>query len=221
VEVGEPLGDLDDRPAGAAPDVEQPAAGLEPLAEVRELRQDQVEEDARQRLEPLGDLAHEGLVVLLVGRGRPGPEVLDVAGIVLADLHVHARRAGEVEARLGGAQDLVEVRRHPPAVAVTLDQPERERGAAQHVGVEGVGAEPLGELRGADPRVPGERLPGAQLAGDLDEMGRVVPADQVVESADLLGQRRRRRGAVIRHGASSALIPREQGRKLGRAYRSG
>jgi hypothetical protein len=36
----------------------------------------------------LGDLAHEGLVVLLQGLGRPGAEVAGVLGVVVADQHV-------------------------------------------------------------------------------------------------------------------------------------
>jgi hypothetical protein len=89
---------------------------------------------------------HERLAVRLVGLGGPGAEVARVLLVVVADHHVDPGRAGEVEAGSGVAEDLVEVRRHAPAFAIAVQQPERERRAAQHVGVERLGAKPCGQF---------------------------------------------------------------------------
>ena len=64
----------------------------------------------------------------------PARKRSDIVPVVLAEEHVNPRCTGEVEARVGVAQDLVEMRRQAPAFAVTLEQPERERRSAEHVG---------------------------------------------------------------------------------------
>src|SRR3712207_288658 len=81
--------------------------------------------------------------------------------------------------------------RHPPAVAVAIEQAKGESGAAEDIGVERVGAQGLGQFRGGAARVLRQGIPDAELPGELDEMSRVVPGHQVVELAHLVGERRR------------------------------
>src|SRR4029453_13341429 len=61
---GEPLGDLHQRPAAATAHVQPPAPPPQPRAQAGQPRQHQVQEDAGERLQPLGDLPHERLAVL-------------------------------------------------------------------------------------------------------------------------------------------------------------
>jgi hypothetical protein len=97
--------------------------------------------------------------------------------------------AGKVEARLGVTQDLVEVRSHAPPGALAVEQPEGEGRAAQHVGVEGLRAEPLGERLGGQTRALRQRLPHTELPRDLEQIRRMVACDQLVQLADLFCQR--------------------------------
>src|SRR5215218_1040052 len=128
--------------------------------------------------------------MLLVGFGCPIAEVAHVFSIVFANHHVHLRCTREVEARLGVAQDLVEVRRHAPPSTLTVEQPEGECGTAEHVSIEGVGTQSLRERLGGEARAHRQRLPRAQLPGDLEQVRRMVTGYQLVKLADLDGQRR-------------------------------
>ena len=100
---------------------------------------------------PWATSPHEGLVVILVRLGGPGAEAIRIVPVILAEEHVDAGGTGEVEARLGVPQDLVEMRGQAPAFAVAIEQPERERRAAEHVRRERPGAEPRRELIGGEP----------------------------------------------------------------------
>jgi hypothetical protein len=104
---------------------------------------------------------HERLAMFLVGLGCPLAEVAHVLSIIFADYHVHLGCTGEIEARLGVAQDLIEVRRHAPPGTLTVEQPEGECGAAEHVGVEGMGAHSPRERLGGEARALRQRLPRA------------------------------------------------------------
>ena len=81
-------------------------------------------------------------------------------------------------------------------VAVALEDLERERGLAQDVRVARVRAQRIGQGGRADPRSGGDRLPGAELAADLDQVRQVVARDEVVEARDLVGERRPVRSGI-------------------------
>ena len=116
---------------------------------------------------------------------------MGIVGVVLADLHVHPGGAAEVKARIGIAEDLVEMRRHPPTGTLSFQQLEGKGGATKHIGVRSVGAETACQLIGCEARTLGQSCPCPQLAPDVNHMGRVVSRDQFVELADLIGQGRR------------------------------
>src|SRR5687767_9173585 len=145
--------------------------------------------------------------MFLVGLGSPTAEVAHVFSIVFANYHVHLGGAGEVEARLGVAQDLVEVRRHAPPSTLTVEQPEGECGTAEHVGIEEVGTQSLRERLGGETRALRQRLPRAQLPGDLEQVRRMVTGDQLVKLPDLVGQLRvsRWRSTFRHHGVPPVL----------------
>ena len=107
-------------------------------------------------------------------------------GVVPADLHVHLGGPAKVEGAVRRPEDLVEVRGHAPAVTLTREQVERERGPAKDLAVEGFGPETLGELTRGHPGLCRDELPYPELAGDLEEVCHVVPTDEVQELRDLL-----------------------------------
>ena len=184
----EPLGDLDDRPSTAAPDIEHPRPGFEPRGQRRQPGEHEVEEDPRQSPQGGRHLLDEGPVVRLIGLRRAPPEVTHVVTVVLANQHVDACHPAKVEGRLGPAQDLVEVRGHAPPLALSLEQPEREGGPAECVRVEGLSAQPIGERGRGQSGRRGERLPDAELPSDLQQVCRVVAADELVQACDLLSE---------------------------------
>ena len=118
------------------PEVQHAGACGEPRAQGRETRQHDVDEDPRQRAQAVADLLDERVAVVLVRDDPARAQAVGQVRVVLAAEHqVDPRRPTEVERRVRVAQDGVQVRRHPPAVAVALEELEREGGPAQDVRV--------------------------------------------------------------------------------------
>jgi hypothetical protein len=126
--------------------------------------------------------------MLLEARARALANTPGVLGVVPTNDHVDAGGPAEVERCFRVPEDLVEVARHCPAVAMSLEELERERGPAEHVGVERVGPELGRQFCGGDAGATRDGLPDPELARDLDEVCSVVSGDQVVELRDLLRQ---------------------------------
>src|SRR4029078_9377504 len=112
----------------------------------------EVREDPREPVQPRCDRLHERLAVLLIRDAAALAEPLHVARVVLADDLVRPRGAAEIERRARRAEDLVEMRGHPPPVAVALQELERERGAYENVGVERIGTDARREVGRRDAR---------------------------------------------------------------------
>ena len=204
----ESLGDLHHRPPAATPDIKIPAAGLEPRSQAGQSRQHEVNEDAREGFQRLGHLAHERLIMVLVRLARPRAKAVHVLPVILPKNHVNPGCAGEVEAGLRVAQDLVEMRCQAPPLAIAFKQPERERCAAEHICGERAGAKPRCELFGSEPRALCECIPHAELARDFKQVGGVVTSDQLIQLADLLGQcRRSYRNALGHHTVPTCPVP--------------
>ncbi len=150
-------------------------------------------------LSPSATALDERAVVVLVREDRAVAEAARRVRVVAADLHVHARRPAKIERRVRRPEDLVVVRRHAPAPLLALDQTEREASPAEDVGVERIGPKAPCEVLRGDAGSAREELPGAELAADLEEVRRVIAADQVVELRDLI-----REGGTVAHAAYGA-----------------
>ena len=117
-----------------------------------------------------------------------------VVRVVLSDFHVNPGRPGQIEARFWISEDLFEMRPHSPTGPVTVEDLEGKGGATQDIGVEAVGAKAGGEFGGRKTRILGECGPCTELVPDFDHVGGVVPGDQLIELAYLIGQGGRLRG---------------------------